>query len=59
VVLSRADAHLQSSLGDIEVLDLKAVHLAVADIAVFAILVTFNSGWLSVLPAVPLGTAAV
>jgi hypothetical protein len=59
VALSRADANLQSSLDDVEVLDLKAVHLAVADIAVFAVVVGFHNGWLWLIPAGPLAVAAV
>jgi hypothetical protein len=55
----RAEAHLLSSLSDTDHMDVKALHLAVADIAVFAIVVTFQNGWLWLIPAVPLVLAAI
>ena len=55
----RAEAHLASSLNDTDHLDVKALHLAVADVAIFAIVVTFQSGWMWLIPAGPLAIAAL
>jgi hypothetical protein len=59
VTLGRADAVLERYLSDTDHLDLKAMHLAVVDIAAFSILVVLHRGVLWPIPAVLLAAAGM